>query len=95
MDKKEEAYRLARRAVALDFGAALHGLLAGHAATLEDMRERLSKKDAALLASLALSRKGARINACDGLARTVREGIGRSDTLSYVERDFLAQTKPQ
>jgi hypothetical protein len=92
MNKRDEAYQLGRRAAELDFSMALQGLMAGHAAAMETLRDLLSKKDAALLASLAISKKGSRIGADDGLAKTVRDGIGEGINLSPIERDFIART---
>ena len=94
MNKRDEAYQLGRRAAELDFSMALQGLMAGHAAAMETLRDLLSKKDAALLASLAISKKGSRIGADDGLAKTVRDGIGEGINLSPIERDFITRTSP-
>ena len=93
INQTDEAYQLAHRAAILDFRGALQGLLAGHAATIERMKDCLSKKDAALLASLALSKKGMRIGADCDLAKTVRAGIGDGENLSLLEREFIAITQ--
>lgn len=93
MDAKEKAYLLARQAAEIDFSMALQGILAGNQKALSNLQELLVKKDAALLASLALSQKGARMGAGKGLAKTVCDGIDARGGLRRIEQEFLDENK--
>ena len=91
MSDTHKAFELAQEAAAIDFDSAVFGLLAGHAAHIKALTELVSRKDIALLASLAISGKGIRIGASDGLAQAVCDGLSRGSNAAPIERDFLAR----
>lgn len=87
MGDKIAAFKMAQDAARLDFRSALDGLLAGHIDCVDEMQRELNKKNSALLASLALGKKGARIGADDGLAKIVIDALPDSGA-SICEREF-------
>ena len=89
MDNSQKAFSLASHAAQIDFHAAVMGLMQGHSAKIKQLEAELSRKDAALLASLALSRKGARSGANDELAAVVCKGLEGAETASPIEKAFL------
>lgn len=88
MNKETEAFALASRAAELHFESAMRGLIAGHNAALERMREELSQKDQAFLMALALGEKGARIDKDGVMVEKIAESL-RGRSLCAVEKRFL------
>lgn len=95
MDDRTKAYTLAQKAAEIDFSAALQGLMAGHAEQINALNRMLTRKDAALLASLALSKKGARLGADGVLAKVVCDGITSEANASPIEIEFLQTAHPE
>ena len=85
---QQEAFRLAKLSAELDFGYALQGLLAGHEAAMQKMRDALTQKDMAFLMALALSEKGARIDKDGIMAKRIIEGL-QGKPLCQAERNFV------
>lgn len=88
MNNQQEAFNLAKQAAELDFSWALQGLISGHEAALQKMRDALTQKDVAFLMALALTEKGARLDKEGIMAKKIAEGL-RGRPLCETERKFL------
>jgi hypothetical protein len=88
------AYLAGRELGKANFRAAMSGLIQGHQDQLDEMAERLAKKDMAFLMALTLTEKGKRLDANGVMAQKIAEGI---DSLSAcaTERKFLERTKTE
>lgn len=88
MDKEIKAFALAREAGELHFESAMRGLLAGHQAAMEKMREQLSLKDQAFLMALALGEKGARLDKDGVMLQKIADGL-RGQPTCAIERRLI------
>jgi hypothetical protein len=93
MDNLQKAYSLALEAASLDFGAAMQGLLAGHAAAIARAKDEVTKSDMAFLMALSLTEKGKRLDTGGVMAGRIVERLkGRS--LCLIEDEFIAANQP-
>ena len=87
-DDETKAFILAKQAASIDFAGAMRGLLAGHAATLAEMRAAYAEKDRAFLMALALTEKGARLDPGGNMMKIIAGGL-RGKALSPTEQRFV------
>jgi hypothetical protein len=93
VNQQQEAFHLARRAAELDFDFAMQGLLAGHQAAMQKMRDALTQKDVAFLMALALTERGARLDKSGIMASKIAEGLKSQVSLCKTESDFIARAE--
>lgn len=93
MSQQQEAFQLAKRAAELDFDFALQGLMAGHQAAMQKMRDDLTQKDMAFLMALALTEKGARLDKDGIMASKIAEGIRGLPSQCKTESNFLERVE--
>lgn len=94
MSAELQAYTLAAQAAELNFGGAVRGLLAGHAAAIQRLQDAYVEKDRAFLVALALTQKGVRLDPDGNMIRLIVEGL-RGKVLSRVEQELVARTEKQ
>lgn len=89
MSGQQKAYALALEAARIDFGAAMQGLLAGHAAEVKRAQEEVAQSDIAFLMALSLTEKGKRLDGDGVMAGKIIDRLkGRS--LCLTEKKFVA-----
>jgi hypothetical protein len=93
-DKRIKAYALAKEAAQIHFEGAMQGLMAGHAAALEEIQSKLASKDLAFLMALSLTEKGRRIDSDGIMVAKICEGL-RGVALCETERKFIAAHETQ
>jgi hypothetical protein len=94
MKDLQKAYSLALEAASLDFGAAMQGLLAGHAAIISQAKDEMTQSDMAFLMALSLTEKGKRLDGDGVMAGKIVDRLkGRS--LCLTEEKFIAANQPQ
>lgn len=77
------------KAAELDFSSAIQGLMAGHEAAMQKMRDALTQKDVAFLMALALTEKGARLDKEGIMVEKIAAGLRGQVSTCEVERNFI------